>query len=158
MPEGGNPIIETKPEREEPAERTEKSKTFESPPAIVSSESNAVSREKISSPPLHPEVPFIEKERQGQNLLKKIEEILSNELEDIFFSLPVELRQEFKQRGEAAAVEIKNILSGEKVNGSKIMKIIKEWLRLIPNANEHYIKQESKTRADNLLKLKSNHG
>jgi len=85
--------------------------------------------------------------------VKKIEDILSEGLEDIYTSLPDSLKEEFKRKGEETAFKIEKLISGVKIVVQKIVKLIKEWLKMIPGINRFFIEQESKIKTDKILKL-----
>lgn len=85
---------------------------------------------------------------------KQIEAILAKNLQNIFISMPADKQREFKIAGEKTAVEINNLLSGTKVKLKKIVDLIKKWLALIPGINKFFLDQESKIKADEMLKLK----
>ena len=86
--------------------------------------------------------------------LKDIERILSDDLEEIYFQLPPDKRQEFKQAGEETARKIKTLLERAKVKVKKIAKLIWHWLKIIPGVNKFFLEKESKIKTDEILKLK----
>jgi len=86
--------------------------------------------------------------------LKKIEDILEEDIEDFYFNLPPQKQQEFKQKGEETAGKIEELLRTVKVNMRKIIGLIKSWLQIIPGVNKHFLEQESKIKADKILKIK----
>jgi hypothetical protein len=86
--------------------------------------------------------------------MKKIEEILEDKLEDEFLNMSEEHRWEFKKKGEEAVEDINTLFKTGKVKTKKIIILIKEWLSLIPEANKFFLEQESKIKADEVIKLK----
>jgi hypothetical protein len=85
---------------------------------------------------------------------KKIETILSEDLDDVYLSMSPKKQLEFKTEGEEAMVKINKVLSKTKVNVEKIINIIKSWLKIIPGVNKFFLEQEAKIKADRIIKLK----
>lgn len=90
-----------------------------------------------------------EKERE-----EKIEEILSEGLDDVFLGLPLKKQEEFKVEGEKAVAKINTLLNKAKINVEKIISIIKSWLSIIPKVNRFFLEQEAKIKTDKIIKLK----
>ncbi|HMB26020.1 MAG TPA: hypothetical protein VKP03_01240 [Patescibacteria group bacterium] len=86
--------------------------------------------------------------------LKDIEYILSEGLEDLYKSLPQNRREEFRQKGEKTAKAVQELLDKAKVKMSKVVKLITDWLKMIPGVNKFFLEQESKIKADKLLDYK----
>lgn len=103
-----------------------------------------------SSTQSSPMVSDEEKER-----IKKIDKILSAGLEETYLSLTPELQKEFKLKGEETSSKINQLLSKAKINLSKIVKLIKKWLLLIPKINPFFLEQEAKIKADKIINLKN---
>ncbi len=85
---------------------------------------------------------------------KKIESILAEGMEEIYLNMTPAKREEFKKAGEEAAREINGLLEKTKVKVKKIINIIKKWLSIIPRVNKFFLEQESKIKADEVMKLK----
>lgn len=83
--------------------------------------------------------------------LIKVESVLEEGLADIFYSLPDDKKEEFKQKGEEAAKKIDELLNAAKVSAKKIFDVLKEWLSLVPGVNKFYLSQEAKIKTDKLL-------
>ncbi|MCX6745484.1 MAG: hypothetical protein NTX00_00525 [Candidatus Parcubacteria bacterium] len=86
--------------------------------------------------------------------LEKIENVLSEDLEEIYFQLPPEKKAEFKARGEEAAGKLAILLSAVKIKVKKVLELIRNWLKLIPGVNKFFLEQEVKIKTDKLLELK----
>ncbi|MFP4515006.1 MAG: hypothetical protein ACLFNO_03335 [Parcubacteria group bacterium] len=86
--------------------------------------------------------------------MMKIDKILSEDMSDIFLKLPAEKQKEFKEEGEKTVIKISHLMEKTKVKVNKIIKLIKTWLGIIPNANKYYLEQEAKIKTDKILKLK----
>jgi len=85
---------------------------------------------------------------------KEIDKILSDGLEEIYFSLSSAKQQEFKSVGEETAREINGILSQAKFSVKTIIDLIRSWLSIIPGVNKFFLEQETKIRTDKILNLK----
>jgi len=84
----------------------------------------------------------------------QIENILEEDLEEIYFSLPPEKQKEFKTKGEETAKKISLALQKTKIKVNQIIKLIKNWLKLIPGVNKFFLEQEAKIKADKIIELK----
>ena len=85
---------------------------------------------------------------------KQIEDILAKGLEEAYLSMSLQKQSEFKKAGEQASREINNLLSQTKVKVKKIISLIRKWLSIIPGVNKFFIEQESKIKADEIVRLK----
>lgn len=83
--------------------------------------------------------------------LKKIEDILAEDMTDIFLSLPEEKRQAFKIKGEEVAQGIKAIINSGKIKLMKILELIRSWLKMVPGINKFFLEQEAKIKVDKLM-------
>lgn len=86
--------------------------------------------------------------------LEKIENILQEDLQDIYFQMPPDKQAEFREVGEETATKIEQMISGVKVKVKKILELIIHWLRIIPGLNRYFLEQEAKIKTDEILKLK----
>lgn len=93
--------------------------------------------------PVPPEV-----ERQAE-----IERILEDDLSTVYFNLPADKKEMFRLKGEQTAYEINDLLSAAKVKVKKIIKLIRNWLLIIPGVNRFFLEQEAKLKADEIIKL-----
>lgn len=85
--------------------------------------------------------------------LKNIENILQEDLEDIFFNMDQAHRRMFKAEGERTSLQIEKVLSLGKSVTVKVLELIQKWLRLIPGVNKFFIEQEAKIKTDKIIKL-----
>jgi len=99
-------------------------------------------------------VPQVLQKSQAQ---QEIEDIMSEDLQDIYTSLPQNLKNEFKTQGELTAQKIEAILRKTKIKVKEIIKLIIEWLKIIPGVNKYFLEQEAKIKTDKILKLKKPH-
>jgi hypothetical protein len=86
--------------------------------------------------------------------MKQIDKILAEDMSDIFLNLPQDKQKEFKEQGERTVIKVSQLMEKAKVKVNEIIKLIKKWLGIIPNANKYYLEQEAKIKTDKLLKLK----
>jgi len=131
------PKPEIKPEQEVEEIKTAEEKIEEAPPTT-----------KVT-----PAEPAVQPNKKSQTL-EKIEDILQEDIEDIYFEMTPEKQQEFKQVGEKTAQEIETILSQVKVKVREIIKLIKEWLKIVPGINKFFLEQEVKIKTDKILDIK----
>lgn len=91
---------------------------------------------------------------EKNEMVLQIEKILEEDLEDIYFNLPPETQKEFKEKGEETASKIHEFLDAVKIKTKEIIIAISHWLKIIPGVNKFFVDQESKIKADKILKLK----
>ena len=84
----------------------------------------------------------------------KIEKILEDGLSDPYLQLSPIARQEFKLKGEQIATQISQMMKKTHVKIKKIIKLILEWLRMLPGLNRFFLEQEAKIKAEKILRLK----
>jgi len=85
------------------------------------------------------------------SVTQDIENILSEDLTDLFLSLPDDKKWEFKQKGEETAGKVREMMTKGKVKIKKIFELIQDWLKIIPGVNKYFLEQEAKIRADKLM-------
>ncbi|HCJ52236.1 MAG: hypothetical protein A2898_02520 [Candidatus Kerfeldbacteria bacterium RIFCSPLOWO2_01_FULL_48_11] len=88
-------------------------------------------------------------------IVEEIEQILSDGLEDIYMEMPPEVQIAFQKKGEETATQIAVLLQEVKVRVSKVLMLIREWLKIIPGVNKFFLEQEAKIKADRLLALRA---
>jgi hypothetical protein len=91
--------------------------------------------------------------------LLELEQILSENLDDLYTSLTPEQKIVFKQKGEEAASKIELLMGDVKTNIDKILTLIKEWLlllaQMIPGVNKIFLIKEAKIKTDKILFLRN---
>lgn len=92
--------------------------------------------------------------KKNEERLKKIEEILADDLDEIYNSLPPESQKEFKVKGEETAKEINSLMEKAKFKVRKVLSLIRSWLSLVPGVNKFFLEQETKIKADEIVKLR----
>ncbi len=83
----------------------------------------------------------------------QIEKIMEEDLGDVFIALTPVQKQQFKIKGEETAKKIQHILKTTKVNLGKIIKLIFEWLKILPGVNRFFLEQEAKIKAEKIITL-----
>ncbi len=85
---------------------------------------------------------------------QEIEKVLEEDLGEIFNNLTPAEQRVFKMKGEEAARNIFRLVYHEsKIKVKKIIKAIRDWLKSVPGINRFFLEQESKLKADKILKL-----
>lgn len=144
------PKIEQTPSTEINSENLDFSKTIE-----TSLESQKVDQptefQKMQTTPIIVQASFDESEKE---LSQKIENILENDLKELYINMPKEKQAEFKKKGEEITNKI-SILLEVKIQAKKILNLIIEWLVLIPGINRVFLKQEAKIKTDKIIALKN---
>ncbi|OGG90732.1 hypothetical protein A3H03_02025 [Candidatus Kuenenbacteria bacterium RIFCSPLOWO2_12_FULL_42_13] len=87
---------------------------------------------------------------------QKIENILEENLEDVYFHLDAAHQRLLKEEGDRAARQIETILLAGKSVAVKILAIIKKWLQFIPGINKFFLEQEAKIKTDKIIRLNEN--
>ncbi len=94
-------------------------------------------------------VKILEKSKTFQ----EIENILSEDLEEAYQTMPKVLKERFRARGEETALKIEKIISKVKIVVNKILILIRNWLFMIPGFNRFFLEQQAKIKTDKILKL-----
>jgi len=95
----------------------------------------------------------IRKEKEERQ--KKIEEIMAEDLEDVYIGMSPAEQREFRQKGEETAKEINSLMDKAKFKIRKVVNLIKKWLSIIPGINQFFLEQEAKIKTDEIVKLKN---
>jgi len=101
--------------------------------------------------PLPPSLPS--KKPVKTETRRKIESILSEDLADTFQAMDDNQKMVFKQKAEETAKAIEILIHSAKATAKKIIKLIGEWLKLIPGMNKFFLEQETKIKTDRILEL-----
>lgn len=87
-------------------------------------------------------------------ITKQVEKILEEDLSETYFKMTPETKKQFKEQGEKTASRIRELLDMTKYIALEVVKIITEWLKLIPGVSNYFIEQEAKIKTDKILRLK----
>lgn len=135
------------------AETVESRPVTDQSPSIASEQiSEALPTIQAASTPVVASAPMVVKDE----LTKEIEEVLAEDLEDIYKNLPPEKKQAFKAEGEKAAGLIRQMIDKGKFHGRKALALIVHWLKMIPGVNQFFLEQESKIKTDKLYQIVEN--
>ncbi|MBT5338301.1 hypothetical protein HN643_00495 [Candidatus Falkowbacteria bacterium] len=140
-------VVETPTESENTPEQA-----AEAVAPVQESEAAAVSTVQ-SAQPTNEDEPSEVKAFKSEDL-QQIEKILSEGLDDLYKELPENRKAEFRQKGEETARAVERLLESAKVKIGKVVRLITEWLKMIPGVNKYFLEQESKIKADRLLEYK----
>ncbi len=139
--------------KEKPAEfEVEKKVEVEKAPEIEKAKEIKEKEEVIPPPTVAPTAPAEAPAKSPT--LEKIEDILEEDLEKVYFKMSPEKQAEFKQAGEETASKIENLLREAKVKIKKILDLIRNWLKIIPGINKFFLEQEAKIKTDKILDIK----
>jgi hypothetical protein len=103
---------------------------------------------KTSAIPVPPTIPV------KDEITKKVEKILEEDLSETYFKMTPEAKKTFKEEGEKTAYRIRELLDMTKYIAYEVLKLITDWLKLIPSVNQYFIEQEAKIKTDKILRLK----
>ena len=128
-----SPIVEVVKEEVKKERRKEEEKRIEQP----------------LTPPSPPPVPAaaFSKDR----LTTEIEEILEDDLKDLYLAMPKDKQAMFKIKGEETMSLVNQLVRTAHVNAKKIFQLIRAWLKIIPGVNRFFLEQEAKIKTDKIL-------
>jgi hypothetical protein len=86
----------------------------------------------------------------------EVEKIMEDGLKDAFRELTSLQKQEFKIKGEETAYKIRDLLRATHIKIKKIIRLLIEWLKMLPGINRFFLEQEAKIKADKIMALKNN--
>ena len=84
---------------------------------------------------------------------KEVENVLTENIAEIYKQLPQDRKAVFKQKGEKVAQQITAMIKGGILQIKKILKLIREWLLIIPGVNKYFLEQEAKIKTDKIQQL-----
>lgn len=143
------------PETMEPAPSTEhEAPEPDAPEGPVDAEPAAPfdTRPPEPTPVAHVPLPAIPS-RPVDEVARRVEKILEEDLSDAFGRLSPLAQQEFKLKGEQASKKIRELLRSTHLKVKKIFHLIFEWLRLLPGINHFFLEQEAKIKTDRIIQL-----
>ncbi|MCR4314707.1 MAG: hypothetical protein NUV84_05720 [Candidatus Uhrbacteria bacterium] len=88
---------------------------------------------------------------QIDRLEEEIDDILEEDLKELYVAMPPDKQAEFRQKGEETRSKIRALLSSAKVNAKKVFALIRGWLKIIPGVNRFFLEQEAKIKTDKIL-------
>lgn len=111
---------------------------------------------KIAAPVLTEEKPRPLQERPATPERREIENILEENLKDIYSQMDEIQQRAFKQEGEKVASRIEILLKNARDKSKEILRLILGWLKIIPGVNKFFLEKEAKIKADRIMALKEN--
>ena len=94
---------------------------------------------------------FTKKRVQEDRLEEEIEDILEEDLKELYLSLPPKKQAEFRLKGEETRSRIRQLAGSLKINAKKIFQLIRTWLKVIPGVNRFFLEQAAKIKTDKIL-------
>lgn len=88
---------------------------------------------------------------QGEQLVQQIENILAEDLGSFYQNLDSQQKVQFRQQGEETARQINTLLGQAKIKINQIIKLIINWLKMVPGLNKFFIEQSAKIKSDKIL-------
>ena len=150
-----SPVVEVGGEvAEGVAEVTEVTKVTEVEKQEKKQEEPIVVAEQVPLPPPPPPplpVRPAPSKKTTDRLTDEIEEILEEDLKDLYLSMPKEKQAEFKIKGEETMSLVNQLVRTAHVNAKKIFQLIRAWLKIIPGVNRFFLEQEAKIKTDKIL-------
>jgi len=85
---------------------------------------------------------------------QQVEKILEEDLLEMYQQMDENQKQNFKIEGEKAAGKIEILLNETKLKVKNIVRVIVDWLKMIPGINNYFLEQEAKIKTDKIISLK----
>ncbi len=85
--------------------------------------------------------------------VEEVEDILEEDLGDVYNTLDSKTQDDFKRQGEQTAKAVVGLLHKVRTTSKAIIKTISKWLKIIPGLNRNFIEQESKIKADKIVEM-----
>ena len=79
--------------------------------------------------------------------------MLSEDLGELYQQLPPNVKPAFRAKGEEVARTIREWAAEAKLKAGNVLRLIRDWLGMIPNVNKFYLAQESKIKTDQIMSL-----
>lgn len=134
----------------------EKASQIEAEKMLGETASNRNQNEKITSShkvkQLSP-IPAAPASQPKAELLLKVEDILSEDLEEIYQKMTPENQRKFRAKGEEVSRTVWQMIETAKLQLKKILILLREWLKLIPGVNRYFLEQETKIKIDKIIEL-----
>ncbi|MEO5927418.1 MAG: hypothetical protein ABIO72_01825 [Patescibacteria group bacterium] len=89
--------------------------------------------------------------RKADEVTLHVEQILERGMGELYAGLPDSAKPIFKKKGEEVSTQVTTMMRSFKVEASKVIRLIRDWLLTIPNVNKFFLEQEAKVKTDALL-------
>jgi glutaredoxin 2 len=112
--------------------------------------------EKVEAPQIAPQVsaPSAQVSAPKSEILVNIERVLEEDLSEMYTKMSPQEQLAFRMKGEETAIKIEKLFHEARATVRKILKLIREWLKMIHGANKYFLEQAAKIKTDRLMKLK----
>ncbi|MCX6714701.1 MAG: hypothetical protein NTX72_02715 [Candidatus Uhrbacteria bacterium] len=84
-------------------------------------------------------------------LTQEIEEVMEEDLKELYMAMPKEKQAAFRAKGEETLSAVRTLLHAAHVNVKKIFQLIRDWLKMIPGVNRYFLEQEAKIKTDKII-------
>ncbi|MDP3985795.1 MAG: hypothetical protein Q8P82_03440 [bacterium] len=145
-PETLAPPVETPPTPETAPEAPAEQPAEERKEAALEAPSAETGEKPSAAPP-----PISAQPAQKDADVVAIEGILSEGLAETYQTMPPAAQAKFRQRGEEVAQKIKELVGTAGVKAKGILRLIRDWLRMIPGVNRFFLEQEAKIKTDKII-------
>lgn len=85
--------------------------------------------------------------------VQAVESVLEEDLGEAFQKMNPALQQKFRKEGERITAQIVEMVKHAKINARVVLKLLTDWLKMIPGVNHFFLTQEAKIKTDRILKL-----
>ncbi|MDD5251517.1 MAG: hypothetical protein PHT12_02685 [Patescibacteria group bacterium] len=85
--------------------------------------------------------------------LMRVERVLEDGLLEAYLAMPAKERARFRAVGEETAAKINVLIEQSKATAKAVLKLIRDWLRMIPGVNRFFLEQEAKLKTDRVMLL-----
>ena len=99
-----------------------------------------------------PTVPVASPPPKDETLLR-IEQILEEDLGELYTKLPASAQPLFKQKGEEASLEIAGMVKHLSLKVKRALELVRKWLLTIPGVNKFFLEQQAKIKIDKIQEL-----
>lgn len=87
------------------------------------------------------------------DVVKEVEDILAEDLGDIYSKLSPDEQKKFKEQGEKVATDISKMIKKGHLKIKRIIKWIRAWLSMILDINRFFLEQKIKIKVDKIVNL-----
>ncbi len=101
-----------------------------------------------------PTVPSSQVSVAKSQIQQDIEDILADDLKELYQTLSPAQKIQFRKEGEKTAARIEVLLKSVKIKVSEVLHLIRAWLSLLPGVNKFFLEKEVKIKTERILGLK----
>lgn len=94
-----------------------------------------------------------EEEADKTALQIEIESVLASGLDTAYATMTPPQQEKFRKKGEEVAQAIEDMALKFKLTARRVLKLITDWLRMIPGVNKYFLEQEAKLKTDDIIAL-----